>query len=145
MEECCFLTYSLWLAHFAPQTHLPNSSTAHSRLGSSTAVINQENAPQTCIGQSDGVVFSVKIFFSQVTLTWVKLAKINKIKLKNNTTIQPLNYGRLFLFVCLFELVCQERQVSKQEKNPWAHGPSRIAGHCSVEECNRECFTVCPS
>lgn len=70
MEECLY-----WLAPCdflsllsqIPRDYRPRAGTAHSGRGPSTSNINQENAPPTCLEQSDGGVSSVEVP-SQVSL-----------------------------------------------------------------------------
>lgn len=57
MEECCLLGCSSWLAQpafYTNQTHQPFQS----ELSPPTAIINQENAPQTCLKTNLMGIFS---------------------------------------------------------------------------------------
>lgn len=52
MEESCLLACSSWLLNFPSYTtedHLTSSATSHSELDPPTLIINQENAPQSCL------------------------------------------------------------------------------------------------
>lgn len=58
-EEYCSLACSSLLAQSAFHiTHLLRDATAHSGLGPSTSIINQENVPQTCLQANLMQVFS---------------------------------------------------------------------------------------
>lgn len=79
MEECCVLTYSLWLAQpsCTTQGHLPTYSSAvgttYSGLGPPTTI--QLLIKKMPTGQSDGGVFSTEVYFSQMMVAGVKLTK----------------------------------------------------------------------
>lgn len=50
---------------YTTQDHLPKESSAHSRLGLPTSIINQEKVPiHLSIGQSDGGNFSIDVLSS---------------------------------------------------------------------------------
>jgi hypothetical protein len=81
MEGCCLLACShglLSLLLHPTQDHLLIHGFTHSELGLFTAIVNQENVPQTCPQANPRGLFSGEALSFQMALTCVKLTKTDK-------------------------------------------------------------------
>lgn len=71
MEELCLLAFSPWLLNllsYITQNNLFIGGSTYSGLGHPALIINKKNATGLPIGQSYGVIFSIKIPTSQIYL-----------------------------------------------------------------------------
>ena len=110
MEGCCLLAYSPWLAQplsYTNQDHLPRSRLTHNELDCLRSIINQENAPQTCLQANLRKVFSLLRFLfpqnSQVCQVDPRLTKTLVIA----QTVH--NYSVCFIYVPLIREEYQRR------------------------------------